>query len=224
VTLPPVLDSGEETFAAPRQTRGVEKRRKLTDAAVALFSEKGFDSTSIDDITSRAGTATGAFYIYFRSKRQLLIVLMNELLGRLGRVNLSPKAAAPVGLRRFLHDIFSVDLEYFGVIRAWHEAALMDPELGAMEERIQAWTQARILRVLQPLAKQPNARGDRDLPTFARMMDRHFWSLLARGASLSPQRMSREMMVAADVIRHYLFRDDAGSPPPTHRPPPPAAR
>jgi len=205
-----VLRTAETLLAEPQQTRSVERRRKLLDAARTLFREKGYEATSIGDITSRAGTAAGAFYTYFRSKRQILVILINELVQRLSSVDLRPKGAAAnvrTGLRRFLAEVFRADLEYFGVIRAWQEATLTDPELSAMHDEIESWTRARILRVFQSLHEYPGARADRDLPAFARMMDRHFWSLLARGAAMSRRDFDREVAIAADVIDHYLFRD-----------------
>jgi hypothetical protein len=101
------------------------------------------------------------------------------------------------------------------VVRAWEEAALTDAGLGQMRTAIESWTQARILGVFRLLQHYPNARPDRDLPAFARMMDRHFWSLLARGASLSRRDFDREVRIAADAIYHYLFRD----PPQQHSKP-----
>jgi AcrR family transcriptional regulator len=201
----PILDSGEAVL--PRQARSIERRAKLIDAARALFSEKGYEATSIDDIATRAGTAVGAFYNYFRSKRQLLIVLMNELLEKLAAVDLHPKSAKDVqqGLREFLAEVFKADLEYYGVIRAWQEATLADAELAEMQRTIETWTERRILRVFQLLQKMPRARKGHDLAPFARMMDRHFWSMLARGASATPRTFHREVRVAADVIYHYLF-------------------
>ncbi len=134
---------------------------------------------------------------------------MNELLGLLDRLDLRPQAGrdARAGLRRFLAAAFRADLEYYGVVRAWQEATLTDPALGQMQTAIESWTQARILRVFRALAKSPGARLDRDLPAFARMMDRHFWSILARGARLPRRDFDREIRIAADVIYHYLFRD-----------------
>jgi AcrR family transcriptional regulator len=35
----------------------------------------GYARTSIDDITAEADLATGGFYLHFRTKRQLLVVL-----------------------------------------------------------------------------------------------------------------------------------------------------
>jgi AcrR family transcriptional regulator len=206
---PPVLRSGQALLAPPRQARSLEKRRRLLDAGRILFAEKGYDATSIEDITTKAATAAGAFYTYFRSKQQLLVVLMNELLQRLHEVDLRPREAvnARTGLRRFLAAVFRADMKNYGVIRAWQEATLTDTELGTMRKSIESWTEARIRRVFQLLQKSPNARSDRDLPAFARMMDRHFWSLLARASSLPRRELDREINIAADVIYHYLFRD-----------------
>jgi AcrR family transcriptional regulator len=213
MTRPPLLRTAEALLPAPRQGRSIDKRRNLLHAGRDLFREKGFDATSIEEITSRAGTASGAFYTHFRSKQQLLIVLMNELLQRLAAVDLRPRSPIHVrdSLRRFLADVFRADLQYFGVIRAWQEAALTDPELARMHDAIESWTGARILRVFQTLQKSTNARKGRDLPAFARMMDRHLWSLLARGSRMPARDLNREVQIAADVIYHYLFRDPARS-------------
>lgn len=193
----PLLASSEELPSPPKQARSVEKRAKLLEAGRALFREKGYEATSIADVTARAGMASGAFYLYFRSKKQLLVVLMNELTERLAGI----KLAATKELRPFIASLFRTDLEYFGVVRAWHEAILTDSELRAMHAEIEAWTQARILTLFRALQPRPDA----DVLAFARMMDRHFWSLLARASTLTPRELQRETRLAADVIQRYLF-------------------
>jgi AcrR family transcriptional regulator len=203
----PLLRTEEDFPAPPQQARSLEKRKKLLQAGRQLFAEKGYEETSIEDITSRAGTAAGAFYAHFRSKRQFLVVMMNDFLERLSGLVLNPQGGLnePAGLRKFLAAVFCVDVEYYGVVRAWQEAALSDAEFGKSQKEIEDWTQARILRVFQLLQKSPNARPARDLPGFARMMDRHFWSLLGRGSQIPPKEFGREVGIAADVIYHYLF-------------------
>ena len=209
--MPPVpgLRARAKATAPPQQARSVEKRRKLLEAGRVLFGQKGYEATSIEGITTRAGAAAGAFYQYFSSKQQFLIVLMNELMGRLNRLDLRPGGGTDpqMGLRQFLAAAFRVDVVYFGVVRAWQEAVLTDRKLSTMQQQIESWTQARVLGVFRQLQKLPNALPRRDLPTFARMMDRHFWSLLARGSRLTPREFNREVKVAADVIYHYLFCD-----------------
>jgi len=205
----PILRTGEREPAAPKQARSIKKRNKLLEAGRLLFGAKGYEAASIEQITSRAGTAAGAFYQYFPSKRQFLVVLMNELIGRLSRLTLRPQANANVrtALHQFLAEVFRTDLAYFGVVRAWQEAALTDTELGRLQREIELWTQARVLGVFERLQKLPGALIGQDLPAFARMMDRHFWSLLARGATMPAEEFDREVKLAADVMYHYLFCD-----------------
>lgn len=197
------LIAATEDLPLPRQARSIEKRARILDAGRVLFRAHGYDATSIEDITTRAGVAAGAFYLYFRSKRQLLVVLMDELTERLAALDLNPKDPS---LREFVAALFRTDFEYSGVVRAWQEAALTDRELRAMHEEIESWTHARILGVFRKLHAHPRARRDTDLPAFARMMDRHFWSLLARAATLTPRELQREARIAADVIERYLFK------------------
>jgi AcrR family transcriptional regulator len=203
----PRVSAGEAFPAPPQQARSLETRRRLLEAGRVLFAEKGYEATTIGAITARAETASGAFYTYFRSKRQLLLVLMDELLQHLAGLDLHPRIDADVrtGLHRFLAQVFRADLEYYGVVRAWQEAALVDAELGDRQAAIQAWTEARLRHVLHRLASLPDARADRDLTAFARMMDRHFWSLLPRGARMPAKDFDRELRLAADVIYSYLF-------------------
>jgi AcrR family transcriptional regulator len=203
----PVLRTGEPAPAEPRQARSIEKRNNLFEAGRLLFGEKGYEATSIGDITSKAGTASGAFYQYFSSKRDFLVALMNEFIQKLSSLDLRPKGGADLNasLYEFLRAAFRVDVLYFGVVRAWQEAVLTDPGLGEMQREIERWTGARVLGMFQMLQQHSNARRDRDLPTFARMMDRHFWSLLARGSRMTPRDFDREVRVAADVIHEYLF-------------------
>jgi hypothetical protein len=136
---------------------------------------------------------------------------MNEFLQQLSSVDLRPQGAGKIhdGLYEFLRAAFRVDVQYFGVVRAWQEAVLADAGLAKMQQEIEGWTGARVLGVFQMLQRHPNARRDRDLPTFARMMDRHFWSLLARGSRMSPRGFDREIKVSANVIHDYLFCNHA---------------
>lgn len=50
----------------------IEKEKKLCDAAFELFSTKGLNETSIDDIAKGAGVAKGTFYLYFKDKYDIV--------------------------------------------------------------------------------------------------------------------------------------------------------
>ncbi len=55
-----------------RTDRGEETRRKILDAALALFREKGYDDTTMRAVAERAGVSLGNAYYYFDSKESLL--------------------------------------------------------------------------------------------------------------------------------------------------------
>ena len=48
--------------------RRARTRAALLEAARELFSERGYHQTRVDEITGRAGVATGTFYLYFKDK------------------------------------------------------------------------------------------------------------------------------------------------------------
>lgn len=48
-----------------------QSREKILKSAAGLFTEKGFDNTSIDEIMAHAGLTRGAFYAHFQKKSQL---------------------------------------------------------------------------------------------------------------------------------------------------------
>ena len=43
-----------------------------------LFAEKGYDATSVDDITQAVGVAKGTLYYHFSSKEEIFNFLINE--------------------------------------------------------------------------------------------------------------------------------------------------
>lgn len=55
-----------------RQQQAVVRREHLVDTALALFSEQGYDATSIKQIAVRAGVAVGLLYHYFPSKSEVM--------------------------------------------------------------------------------------------------------------------------------------------------------
>jgi AcrR family transcriptional regulator len=64
----------------PRISKDPEVRKEeLIDAAEALFEEKGYDDTAVSDIVRKVGVAQGTFYLYFRSKEEVLEAFADRL-------------------------------------------------------------------------------------------------------------------------------------------------
>ncbi len=107
--------------------------RKLLDAGMRVFAERGFHAARVDDIVRAARTSHGTFYLYFANKEELLRALaiqcaqeMGALAGGLGEVTRDEAGAAE--LRRFLETFFSTYGRFGPVLRAWMEGNVEDRE------------------------------------------------------------------------------------------------
>jgi AcrR family transcriptional regulator len=75
-------ESPSSTEARPRERLAPEERRdKLLDAALAVFSELGFERATLNDVADRVGATKGCLYHYFESKEKLLLELVRERKG-----------------------------------------------------------------------------------------------------------------------------------------------
>jgi AcrR family transcriptional regulator len=208
----PNLLVGENLPPEPQQKRSLEKRLQLKTAALAIFGERGFERTSIEEIAGRANLAVGGFYLHYRSKRQLLLALMNDLLEGLSRIDLRSDATPDVqaGLRNFLARAFDSDLHYLGACRAWEEAVLSDPGLARKQKKIHAWTTDRVTTLFALLQKLPGARPGVNIRALARVMDGFFWSLLAQAVRMPKVELNDWIDSATRLIYHALFIDHTG--------------
>ena len=53
-------------------------KRKIFETSMRLFSEKGYDATSIEEITAVVGVAKGTLYYHFSSKEEIFNFLVEE--------------------------------------------------------------------------------------------------------------------------------------------------
>jgi len=65
-----------------RERKKEETKRRIFVAALQLFHDKGFEHTTVDEITERADVAKGTFFNYFPRKESVLAYLSEEWLER----------------------------------------------------------------------------------------------------------------------------------------------
>ena len=65
-------------MSTARKASREDKRRRIIDAAVQVFADKGFFGARVSEIADAAGVADGTIYLYFKSKDDLLISLFEE--------------------------------------------------------------------------------------------------------------------------------------------------
>jgi len=192
-------------------------RRRILGAAALLFTTQGYDTTTIQQIVSRAGTSTGNLYFYFANKEALLSALIAEAQGDLWRIADAALAEVPPGAGRLAVSIY-VQVSYVlrhiaaakmvllseahtGLTAAAFAAQadrlrrlLIDnhlvPEGEDLELAISAWLGA----VRAVIGRSLSGAGDRDPDQVGRFLAR--WNL--RSIGLEGAQL-KEAMAAIDV-------------------------
>ncbi|MDJ1160043.1 TetR/AcrR family transcriptional regulator [Chelatococcus sp. SYSU_G07232] len=72
-----------EPLPPPKTRRGERTRQKILDAAAREIGQKGFAEAAVSTITAEAGVGQGTFYLYFRSKEDVLRALVLDMGRRL---------------------------------------------------------------------------------------------------------------------------------------------
>jgi AcrR family transcriptional regulator len=128
-------------------------RTLLLSTALRLFTEKGYASTTVDDIAAAAGTTRVTFYAHFPSRADLMRALISELNEKLGRVeDESHRSTArdlvgvvadgsPERLRAWLGATAGAWETVRPYTTAAFTAAAIDPEL---RELVDAWLEEAI--------------------------------------------------------------------------------
>lgn len=70
---------------SPKESR--EKRiEDITNAAMEIFLEKGYENATMDNIAKKAGMSKGGLYHYFKSKDTILIFVNQKISGNIEKI------------------------------------------------------------------------------------------------------------------------------------------
>lgn len=133
--------------------RGPITRKQILDAALRLFSEKGFARTSVRHIAQAAGITDAAIYYHFASKRDLFEALFEErgITPALSELEQAPIILPPLeaftAIAMTALEVMQHNRDFLKVL---FTGALGEDRVATEEYRaiIQRWTngEARILR------------------------------------------------------------------------------
>jgi AcrR family transcriptional regulator len=65
-------------MAGIRETKKRQTRRAIIEAAVKLFSENGYEQTSVDQLAREAGIGKGTIYGYFKTKDEIFFAFCED--------------------------------------------------------------------------------------------------------------------------------------------------
>jgi len=63
----------------PRPNVSDQRKVQILNAAESIFTKKGFDEARMDDIAEETGLSKGAVYLYFKSKDDLIIAILDRI-------------------------------------------------------------------------------------------------------------------------------------------------
>jgi AcrR family transcriptional regulator len=133
-----------------------ETRERILDTALALFRERGFDTTTMRDVANEAGVATGAAYYYFRAKEDLVLAFYLRTADE-ARELLPDALAATKDLRKRILAIVDLKYEQFAEHRELLTAML------------KVGTDPR--HPLSPFGRETQAIRDESIAWFERALD-----------------------------------------------------
>lgn len=114
-----------------KSPRGERTRRKLLEAAEAVFADLGYHDASIVKITEAAGVGQGTFYLYFESKQQVFDEVVGDLNRRVRRAMSDAAAAGTSRLeseRLGFQAFFKFTADHPALYRIIRQAEFVSPE------------------------------------------------------------------------------------------------
>jgi AcrR family transcriptional regulator len=114
------MSATTEASISGHTTRRLETRRRLVEAGTELFAEGGLSAVTSTAIASRAGVATGTFYLHFSDKHALFEELVGQALEEM-RAQFDPDRSGPgseEGMRRDVEGMVEVAERRRDLIRA----------------------------------------------------------------------------------------------------------
>jgi len=99
-----------------------ETKKRLINSAIKLFSKNGYFNTKVSDIVKDAGVAQGTFYLYFKSKEEMFIYIVQEIVDKIKQqIKIHTKKNLPPEeiLKNFARNVFYLLFEYKEVAKIY---------------------------------------------------------------------------------------------------------
>jgi AcrR family transcriptional regulator len=117
------------------EEKGKETKSAILKSALECFSQKGYEDAQIDEICERAGVTKGAFYYHFPTKQEILLVLLDSWMQKIGSLFDDAKSGSGdflsilVNLPGKIKPAFVDDISQIAVFLELFIKGISDPEL-----------------------------------------------------------------------------------------------
>jgi|SRR5699024_5888571 len=73
------MSKSQEIQRRGKQQRGKQTKKQLLQTALNLFSEKGYQNVTVDEIVEKSNSSKGSFYFHFGSKHSVFMEKFKEI-------------------------------------------------------------------------------------------------------------------------------------------------
>lgn len=180
-------------------TKGERRKQDLLKIAYEMFSQIGYENTSVDMIIEKAGIAKGTYYYYFESKEQTLEEVIGMILDTETEKALELKKADMPAPQKLVAIIacFKPDVSESSMVDA-----LNKPENLLMHERFNEKLMDRIVPIISDVTYQGIEEGlfaCEDVPERVRMV-----VILANKVFDEKGYTDRDVKVFIDIVEKIL--------------------
>jgi TetR/AcrR family transcriptional regulator, fatty acid metabolism regulator protein len=139
----------------PETTRG-----RILDAALDVFSDKGYHDASVDQIVEQSQTSKGSVYFHFPNKQELFLALVDKFADLLERRIIEAIEHEAAGMAR-VSAALSACIGTFGKYRALAKIMLVQAVgLGSVFEEKRLAIHQRFARLIQRYLEEAVSVGD----------------------------------------------------------------
>jgi AcrR family transcriptional regulator len=184
--------------------------RKLFDAGMRVFADRGYHAARVDDIVRAARTSHGTFYLYFANKEDLLRALaidcaedLAKLADRIGPIPTDERGFRE--LRAFLADFLATYRRYGPVIRAWMEDQVADPEIDRLGVKAFTTIGARLGQRMREVGAVSADTEQAAVGALMAMLERFSYALASRRLIVDDDEV-------LDTLTHIIHRGFFGAP------------
>lgn len=137
-----------------------ETRERILDAALNIFSNKGYHDTRMDEIVAASDTSKGSIYFYFPNKERLFLALVDQFADLLERRVVEAVESEEEGIAR-VRAALQACLETFGRYRRPAKILLVQAVgLGSVFEKKRIEVNDRFAGLIKQYLNESIAVGD----------------------------------------------------------------
>ncbi len=160
-----------------REQNKIKKRKCILEAAIRLFSDKGYEQTSIEELAREAGIGKGTVYSYFETKKDIVRAFCENQL-EYTRTELTANTKPETSLKEQLLVIFMAEFRHVTANKEFgrlfmQEKVFPKEHYSADDQEMQN----RYFEMLYPIYQRAQERGELNSDLELLHISGHFYSI-----------------------------------------------